>query len=75
MNLIWFSNLPFRFLCEILFHFIVPVNLCLFACMVISQCIGMYYSVGKGNRTIADLRYEEKYIISHSTLILAHTKG
>ena len=28
-----------------------------------------------GNCTIADLRYEEKYIISLSTLIFAPTKG
>ena len=29
----------------------------------------------KGNRTIADLRYEEKYIISPSSLIFAPIKG
>ena len=29
----------------------------------------------KGNRTIADLRYEGKYIISPSTLIFSPTKG
>ena len=32
-------------------------------------------SVIKGNRTIADLKYEEKYIISPNTLIFAPTKG
>ena len=35
----------------------------------------MLFMADKGNRTIADLRYEEKHIISPSTLIFAPTKG